>query len=97
MSMNEDSHWQNLVALGAATCEGEMEPPYGFVTNTLARLRDERRQQLLVERIGMRALFASLGLLLIMTGLTFELAHFRQGDLEPGLRGILQVENVQIS
>jgi len=50
------------------------------------------------ERIGMRALFASLFVLVLAAGITLRMDYLDRGDdLEPGLRGIVQVENVPVS
>ena len=65
MNSNEDQVWQNLLLRSTATFSGQGEPPYGFVTGTLARLRAETRQQEELERIGWRALLASLAALLV--------------------------------
>ena len=45
MNTREDEKWQSLLARCAPTFTGEAEPPYGFMTRTLARLRTETRQQ----------------------------------------------------
>jgi hypothetical protein len=94
----EDSHWQNLVALSAPAFAGADDaPPYGFTTRVLARLKTENRQRELMERIGMRALFASLVILLLTGAVTLGVSHGDRGDFEPGLRGIIQAANVPIS
>ena len=97
--MNEEnlSRWHNLLALSAPTFAGDDTPPYGFATRIVARLHAEVYQQELVERIGLRAFFAALGLLLLTAGLTFTLDESNRGDLEPGLKSIAQVEDVQFS
>ncbi len=97
MNEPENTRWHNLIALSAPTFTGDDAPPYGFVTSTMARLREETRQVELAERIGMRALFASLALLFITAMVTLGLQYHDRSDLEPGLRGIVQVENVQLS
>ncbi len=97
MNEFENGRWQNLVALSASSFAGELTPPYGFVTRTLAELRAETRQRELVERIGLRALFASLAILLATVGLTIGATYVNRGDLEPGLGNIVQVENVPVS
>jgi hypothetical protein len=97
MNDNFDKHWQQLVALSAPTFRGDTAPPYGFTTSMLARLRDESREIELVERIGLRAVFASLAMLLLALGVTFGASYLNRGDLEPGLKSIVQVENVAVS
>jgi len=95
--MKEDEKWQALLSLSAPTFAGETTPPYGFMTRTLARLKTEKRQQELVERIGLRAFLASLAVLGVSVCLTFCLHLGNRGDLEPGINGLIQVENVQVS
>jgi hypothetical protein len=97
MNTTEDTRWKNLLATGAPAFAGDAEPPYGFITRTLARLREENRQRDLMERIGLRALFASLAVLAAAAILNVLVDHSVRGDLEPGLRGIVQVENVPLS
>jgi len=98
MSSQEDEKWQGLLLRSAATFTGEAEPPYGFVTGTLARLRAEKRQQEELERIGWRALLASLAALAIAATVTLSV-NFRDrgGDFEPGVRSLVQMENIQVS
>jgi hypothetical protein len=97
MNESENVRWQNLLSLSASTFTGEETPPYGFTTRFLAQLRAENQQRELVERIGLRALFASLGVLLLAALVTLGVDHQSQGDLEPGVRNILQVDNIQLS
>lgn len=95
--MNEDIRWQQLVALSAPTFLGVTNPPYGFTTATLARLREESRQTAMIERIGLRAIFASLGMLVLAAGILEGARYMTTSDLEPGLNNIVQVENVAVS
>jgi hypothetical protein len=97
MNEQQDLRWKNLLALSAPACAGELAPPYGMVTSTLARLRAETRQTELAERIGLRAFFASLAVLACTIALTLEVSSRQSSDLEPGLKNIVQVENVQLS
>jgi hypothetical protein len=97
MNEQDDVRWQNLLTMSAPTFAGEEMPPYGMVTRTLARLREETRQRELVERIGLRALFASLGILGLTAAATLGAGYFDGSDLEPGLNSFVQVENVQVS
>ena len=41
--MNTDEKWRGLLLRSAPTFTGEAEPPYGFVTGALARLRQKAR------------------------------------------------------
>ncbi len=93
----EDGHWQNLLAASAPAFAGETEIPYGLTTRVLARLREETRQQDLMERIGLRALLASLAMLVAAGALTVALQDSNRTDLEPGLRSIVQVQDVPLS
>jgi hypothetical protein len=95
--MNEDQCWQQLMTLSAPTFLGDATPPYGFTTATLARLRSESRQNEMIERIGLRAVFASLGMLVVAVGVLMGATYFSQSDLEPGLKSIVQVENLAVS
>lgn len=97
MNQNEDLHWQRLLALSAPTFAAETTPPYGFTTRFLAQLRAETRQRELFERIGVRAIFASIGMLVLTLGFSVGVKYLGRTDLEPGLRGIVQVENVPVS
>ena len=98
MNDHENQLWQKLVALSAPTYAGDESVPYGFTTRFLADWRaGESRQCELVERIGFKALFASLGLLLLAVTAHFGVRYLNHSDLEPGLRGIVQIENIQVS
>ena len=97
MKTNEDQVWQNLLARSAPTFAGESEPPYGFVTAALAQIRAENRVQMEVERIGWRALLASLAVLAIAATVTLSVQPRDGGDLEPGVNAIVQMENFQVS
>jgi len=99
MNTPEDNLWSNLVAMSAPAypAAGEV-PPYGFTTRMLARLRTETRQQELMERIGLRAIFASFAILVVTGMFTLGLNHSKDnGDLEPGLRGFLQAADTPLS
>ncbi len=97
MNSNEDMKWQSLLASSAPAFAGEMTPPYGFLTRTLARLEEEQRQKQQLEKISLRAIFASMAALVITVGITLTLHLQRPTDLEPGVRSLIQVENVQVS
>ena len=98
MNINEDEKWQALLSRSAQTFEGEAVPPYGFITGTLAQLRAEKRQQDDLERIGWRALLASLAALMIAATVTLSVNLRSQGDdFEPGVRNLVQMQNVQVS
>jgi hypothetical protein len=90
--------WMNLLAQSAPTFAGEAPPPYGFVTSTLAALRAESRQKREFERIGWRALLASLAALGVAAALTLTVSLRDQStDLDPGVRGLVQMDNLPYS
>ena len=95
--MSEDQKWQALLLRSTPTFGGEAEPPYGFITSTLARLRAENQQQAELERIGWRALLASLAALVAAVSITVGLQLQDRNDLDPGVRSIIEVENVPLS
>jgi hypothetical protein len=97
MNTNENGKWQSLLSSSAPAFAGEATPPYGFLTGTLARLREEKKQQEQLEKISFRALFASMVALVIMVGVTLSLHTQTSSDFEPGIRSLIQVENVPIS
>ena len=92
-----NDRWKNLLALSAPTFANEAVPPFGFTTSLLARLREQDRDMEQAERIGVRALFASLGALVLAAILAFSASRVNHNDIEPGLRSIVQVENVPLS
>ena len=98
MNISEDEKWQSLLLRSTPTFTGEATPPYGFITGTLARLRAENRQKEELERIGWRALVASLAALGVAATVTLSVNFTdRGGDFEPGVRSLVQMENIQVS
>ena len=99
MNTSQDNKWQTLLALSAPTFAGESSPPYGFMTSMLAQLRQERRDEQQLGRFCWRAIFASLAALVVAVGVTVSVhSHFNRGnDFDPGMGGLIQVENVQAS
>ena len=98
MNTSEDEKWQNLLLRSTPTFAAEAVPPYGFITGMLAQLRAEKRQQEELERIGWRALLASLAALVIAATVTLSMNYMdRGGDFEPGVRSLVQMENIQVS
>jgi hypothetical protein len=98
MNTQDDKHWQSLASLSLPAYTGDGKAPYGLVTRTLARLRDEKRQQEVLERIGLRAILAALAALAITTCVTLTLQwSLNTGDLDPGTNSLMQVATVQIS
>ncbi len=97
MNMKEDEKWHSLLAQSAPAFAGDIAPPYGFLTRTMSRLKEEKNEREQLEKIGMRALFASLAMLVITVGVTLSLHFHNHPDFEPGIRGLIQVENVPLS
>jgi hypothetical protein len=98
MNTREDEKWLGLLQRSTPTFAGEAVPPYGFVTGTLARLRAESCQREEIERIGWRALLASLAALVLAATFSLGMSHSDRGsDFEPGVRGFVQMENLQVS
>src|SRR5260221_5786432 len=93
----DDEKWQALLAHSTPTFAGDAAPPYGFVTGTLARLRAERGEMDLFEKIGLRALFASLAMLVTIGGLTIGIQLQGRLDSDPSLKSIVQAEDIPIA
>ena len=97
MKISPDEKWQNLLLRSTPTFAAEAVPPYGFITGTLAQLRAEKRQQDELERIGWRALLASLAALVVVAAVAVSVNFSdRGGDFEPGVRSLVQMENIQV-
>lgn len=95
---NADDTWRNLLAQSAPTFAPEQEPPFGFVTSTLAALRAERRQQREFERIGLRALWSALAALGVAAVVTLSLGLRQDAlDFDPGVRSLVQVDSLPYS
>ena len=98
MSQQEDQTWQALLAQSAPAFAGENEPPYGLATRVLAGAREQRRQLDVVERIGLRAIFASFALVAVTGALTLGLHLAGTGDdSDPAVRSMALVEHVPVS
>lgn len=94
---NQDK-WQQLLAVSAPTFAGEATPPFGFITSTLASLRAERRQAEEFERIGWRAVLASLAAMVVAAAVTFSVNLQSNGnDFDPGDRSLIQIQNISVS
>jgi hypothetical protein len=98
MDAREDQKWHSLLGRSAPTFDGDASPPYGFVTGVLAQLRSENGQREQMERIGWRALLASLAALGVAAAVTLSVNSTDPGgDFDPGVRGLVQIENIQVS
>jgi hypothetical protein len=93
----DDNKWRKLLELAAPAFAGETEPPYGFVTSTVARLKAERVERELMERTGLRALFAALAVLAVAGGISFGVQLHDRLDFDPGTRSIILEDHVSIS
>jgi len=102
MDLNENSSadraWRRLLdaASAAPAFAGEPEPPFGFVTSTLARLRAGYAERQELEKLGRWAVLASLSALACLVLLSVGLHLQDRNELDPGLRSLVQVENFQI-
>jgi hypothetical protein len=98
MNTPQDNLWPNLVALSApAYPAGEAVPPFGFSTRVIAQLGMERRQGELMERIGLRAVFAALAVLAVTAAGAFSWDRAHRSNLEPGMNGLVQMADTPYS
>jgi O-antigen ligase len=95
MKSKEDQVWENLLAQSASSFDGEQAPPYGLTTRILAAVREQRAEEALWERIGRRAIFASLAAVVGIALVTF--VRHDSDDLDPAVKSVAVVENVQVS
>ena len=95
MKSKEDQVWENLLARSASTFNVEPTPPYGLTTRILAAAREQRQQEAVWERVGRRAIFASLATVVGIALITF--VRHDGDDLDPAVKSVALVENVQIS
>ena len=96
MNTKENMKWQALLASSAPAFDGETSPPYAFLTGTMAQLREERRQREQMEKISLRALLASMAVLVITAGITLSLHFQAHRGLELGIKNLVQMENIQV-
>jgi hypothetical protein len=97
MNMKEDRVWESLLTQSTPAFAAETEVPFGLPTRVLAALRDRQGQEAMWDRIGHRAILASLGAVLGLALLTFVVAREQSDDLDPGVQSLALVENVQVS
>jgi len=95
MKSKEDMMWENLLAQSAPTFNAEVTPPYGLTTRVLAAVREQQQQEAVWERVGRRAIFASLAAVVGIALLTF--VRHDSDDLDPAVKSVALVENVQVS
>lgn len=99
MNINDtEKTWTDLLTQSAPTFAAEPNPPYGFVTSTITLLRMEKLQQREFERVGLRALWASLAALGVAAAVTVTVnLHQDNTDFDPGVRSLVQVDNLPYS
>jgi anti-sigma-K factor RskA len=97
MSLREDQTWSALLAKSAPAFAGETEPPFGLATRVLADARQQWSQQEASERLGLRALFASLAMVAVTAALTAGLHLVDNRETDPVIRSMAVVENAQVS
>jgi len=95
MKSKEDMMWESLLAKSAPAFAGEATPPYGLTTRILSAVREQQQQQAAWERMGLRAIFASLAAVVGIALLTF--VRHDPDDLDPAVKSVALVENVQVS
>ncbi len=96
-SPQEDQKWQSLLERSKPTFAGDAELPFGFLTSTLARLKAEKRDRDLLERIGLRALFASIAILITVGGVSVGVQLQNRFDFDPAVQSLIQADDVPIS
>ncbi len=97
MNKTENQTWHNLLTMSSPTFSGETTLPYGFVTSTMAGLRANQQMEQ-IERIGWRALLASLAALAVAAAVAVTVnLNDRSGDMEPGVNSLVQMENISVS
>jgi hypothetical protein len=92
-----DQKWQALLARSTPTFAGDAAPPFGFMTSTLARLKAEKKDRDLLERIGLRALFTSMAVLVAVVGFSIGIQLQDRLDFDPGIRSLIQADDIPIS
>jgi hypothetical protein len=97
MKTKEDFVWESLLAQSAPAFAAETTPPFGLTTRVLAAVREERQQAAAGDRVGRRAIWASLIAVLVLGAVTVARHQPRQDDVDLPVRNLALVENVQVS
>jgi hypothetical protein len=97
INSQEDSKWQALLARSKPTFAGDTDLPFGFLTSTLARIKNEKRDREILERIGLRSLFAAMAILVAVVGVSIGVQIQNRFDFDPAVKSLLQVDDVPIS
>jgi hypothetical protein len=95
MNTREDNVWKSLLTQSAPTFAGNMAPPLGLAARVLAGARETRVQEAAWERIGLRAILASLAAVAVLAAVTFAGVH--RDDVDVPVRGLAALEDTQVS
>jgi len=95
MKTKEDIVWESLLAQSAPAFAVEAVPPFGLATRVLAAVREQQEQVAVWDRVGRRAIFASLAAVLAIAALT--VARQAHDDDDPSVKSLALVENIQVS
>jgi uncharacterized membrane protein len=95
MNTQEDNVWKSLLAQSAPTFAGAMTPPLGLAARVLAQTRDARVQEAAWERVGLRAILASLAAVGVLAAVT--LSSWHRDDVDVPVRGLAAIEDMQVS
>jgi hypothetical protein len=93
----EDAKWQALLARSTSTFAGETALPFGFVTQTLARVKAESKEREIFERIGLRSLFAAMAILVAVVGVSIGVQLQNHFDFDPAVKSLLQADDVPLA
>jgi len=93
----EDQKWQALLARSTPTFAGNTTLPFGFLTQTLARIKTENREREIFERIGLRSLFVAISVLIAVVGVSISVQLQSRSDFDPAVKSLLQADDVPIS
>lgn len=94
MKTREDNVWTLLLAQSAPTFLGNATPPLGLAARVLAGAREARVQEEAWERVGLRAILASLAAVAVLTAVT--LSSWHRDDVDVPVRGLAALEHVQV-
>ncbi len=93
----EDQKWQAFLARSNPTFVGDTDLPFAFLTNTLARIKAEKKEREIFERIGLRSLFAAMAILVAVIGVSIGVRMENHSDFDPAIKSALQADEVSIS
>jgi hypothetical protein len=95
MTSREDIVWKSLLAKSAPAFAAEATPPFGLTTRVMAAMREERQQVAVWDRVGRRAILASLTAVVAIGVLT--VVRLRDNDVDIQVKNLALVETVQVS